>query len=196
MKNKKYIIISVLFLLFIVSCNKDGPEEMLDNFTVAMQEFDLEKVFSYVNPDKVNSENKDNLNIENQIEKSFLSYLKNNAKNITYEIKDVKKDKDIVTAKVYFKYIDGTKIIRKTLNEYFEYINENFSDGNISEEENSKILNDILNKKIKEIEPLYVDAIIDIECIKKDGNWYIDNPSDELFDVMMSNFISVSKKLN
>lgn len=147
MKNKKYIIISVLFLLFIVSCNKDGPEEMLDNFTVAMQEFDLEKVFSYVNPDKVNSENKDNLNIENQIEKSFLSYLKNNAKNITYEIKDVKKDKDIVTAKVYFKYIDGTKIIRKTLNEYFEYINENFSDGNISEEENSKILNDILNKK-------------------------------------------------
>ncbi|WP_287704902.1 DUF4352 domain-containing protein [Dehalobacter sp.] len=53
-----------------------------------------------------------------------------------------------------------------------------------------------MQKHQKTIQESYVEKSINVQLIKVNRHWYISQPSDELLDVFLSNFISVTKELN
>lgn len=190
------IIIAVIFT--ISGCSSSAkPESTVSGYIEAAKTFDLDKMASKVNPS--NTSNKENIsdlikNEENQFVKYFLEYLKSNAAKITYKIKDTKIDNNTAVVTVDFKYVDGGPLMMATIAEVFtQMIPLAFSGVEMTEEQTGQMFVTTMQKQQKTIAETYVEKTIDVKCIKVDNNWYIDEPSDDLSDVILSNFVSVGK---
>ncbi len=66
----------------------------------------------------------------------------------------------------------------------------------IKDEEIEQMLMSAMQKYKATIQESYVEKSVKVQLIKVNRHWYISQPSDELLDVFLSNFISVTKELN
>lgn len=71
-----------------------------------------------------------------------------------------------------------------------------FTNKDMTDEENSEIFISTMEEQSKLVKESFVEKILDVKCIKVDNQWYIDNPSDEILDVVMSNMISVTEDID
>lgn len=200
--NKKISIITIIIgiLIVISGCSaSEKPESIVSEFIGGMKGFDLELMASKINPaDSNGKEDISNLfeDDEDQFQRYFLDYLKSNAKKIDYKIKETKINEDKAVVSVDFKYVDGGQLFKATFAEYIEEVfSVAFSDDEMTDEENSELFLTVMKEQSELIEESFVEKMIDIECIKVDKQWYIDKPSEELLDVVMSNILSVGQEL-
>lgn len=198
MKNKVSILIITMILFVISGCSSPKPETTVSEFIEGMKNFDLELMESKVNPENP-TENDNILNLEDeedQFQVYLLDYLKSNAKEIEYNLKDTQINDDKATVSVDFKYIDGGQLFRAAFAEYIkDAFSLAFSGMEMTDEENSQMFITIMEEQREVIDETFVERTLDIELIKKDDQWFIDKPSDELLDVAMSNIISVFNEM-
>ncbi len=201
MKKKiSIVLLSMLVLVLAVGCSGDKPEATVAEYIEAMKDFDVDGMASKVNPKKRADLNEFNelYNEEDSMEKYFLDYIESNAKKIKYEINDSEIDGDKASVNVDFKYVDGAPLFKAT---FAEYMKEMFAiaftdlEQEITEEEYGRVFVDTMEEQRNIIEETFTEKNLDIELIKIEDQWYIDEVSKELLDVAMTNILSVGEEL-
>lgn len=201
MKKKiSIVLLSMLVLVLAVGCSEDKPEATVAEYIEAMKDFDVDGMASKVNPKKRADLNEFNelYNEEDSMEKYFLDYIESNAKKIKYEINDSEIDGDKASVNVDFKYVDGAPLFKAT---FAEYMKEMFAiaftdlEQEITEEEYGRVFVDTMEEQRNIIEETFTEKNLDIELIKIEDQWYIDEVSKELLDVAMTNILSVGEEL-
>lgn len=200
---KKFTLITIFILLLIsvVACSgQDNPEKVVSEYVDAMKNFDFELMASKINPnDKEAKEEVSSLYEEGQdsMEKYFIEYVEANAKKITYKINQSKIDGDKAVVSVDFKYVDGAPLFKATFREYMkEAFSLAFTEGELTDEEYSEMFIAAMEKENKSIEETFMEKTLDINCIKVDGEWYIDEPDEEILDIAMSNMMSAIDEID
>jgi hypothetical protein len=196
MKKIVSIILILTFVLIPVGCSEQSnPEDTVDNYFKAVQKFDLETMNSLMaEPEEDNFE--EMLDEEGDMASYFMDYIKDNAKEIEYEITNTETEED--TAKVYVKtkFVNGSPLILKTFGELFtNLMAEAFSGNEMSDEEIEKMIVQIMEEKSQEIEIEFVESEVTVDLVKKDGNWYIEEVTDELANVITANFVKALEEI-
>ncbi|MFZ3132032.1 MAG: DUF4352 domain-containing protein [Desulfosporosinus sp.] len=199
-------LMSVLFIIgifLITGCsNFPKPESTVSDFIDAGKKFDLTKMATMVNPSNSSSKEKisDLMNDKknnNQYQKYFLDYFKENAAKITYTVKETKIENDKATVTVDFKYVNGGPLLKATLGDVFsKAISLAFTGVQMNDEEMGQMFVSAMQKQKETVKDSFVEKSIDLKLTKVENKWYIDEPSVELLDVFLSNFNSVAKEFN
>ncbi len=191
-------IISILLVMLLIGCGAKTttPSSSVSGFLDATKSFNFVKMSEYVN---VDSEKRDE--IVDEIEGSFdidemeielFNYFKENAKKIKYSIDNIAEDGNGATVSVMADYVDGSTLMEAVFEEYIGKIFElAFSGDEPSEEEISEILGTIMSEKIEETEVEFITSTFDVELVKVNNKWLIDDVSNDLLNVMMSNFMFI-----
>lgn len=194
---RKYSILAVVFaiLIMIAGCSAPTtPEETTSELIEAMIQFDFDSITSTIDPSNSISQEELNELVFDEgdlIENNFLDYLKNNASNISYEIKSIQTDDKKAVVSVQFTYVDGSEFVQATLAEYLDQVFTLALAGtDITDEMNVEILVTAIQNQRELIEESTIQKTIDIKCVQVDDRWYVEELSNELLDVLMSNFIS------
>lgn len=190
-------------ILLIAGCsNFPKPESTVSDFIDAGKKFDLTKMATMVNPSYSSSKEKiadltnDKKN-NDQYQKYFLDYFKENAAKITYTVKETKIENDKATVTVDFKYVNGGPLLKATLGEAFsKAFSLAFTGVQMNDEEMGQMFVSAMQKQKETIKDSFVEKSIDLKLTKVDNKWYIDEPSEDLLDVFLSNFNSVGKEFN
>lgn len=198
--SSKLIILSVSLLVIItlLSACAPKPESSVESLFSAMKEFNIEKIQDLIDPDTKTDGN--NQTLENYTDeddeylKHLLEYFKEKSSKIEYQVKDSKVDGNNATVDVHVKYVDGGGLISNVFSKFLEEaITMAFTDADMSEERSEEVFFSILNSEIDKSEDRFVDKDLKIDLIKKDNKWYLTELSDEILDVMLTNFNSVFK---
>lgn len=202
--NKKISVISIMvcIILLFVGCSAgDKPEDTVSEFIEAMKDFDLESMASNINPeDRGEMEDIESLREEeDSMEKYFVDYIESNAKKITYEIKESEIDGDKAVVSVDIKHVDGGPLFRATFEDYMKEVFEvafTDLDGEITDEEYNEMFISSMEKQSELIEETFTEKTLEFNCIKIEDEWYIDDPSDEILDVVMANMLSIMEEID
>jgi hypothetical protein len=195
-------VLIIIGLFFIAGCaNSPKPDSTVSDFIKAAKTFDLVKMASKINP--ANSANKEKISDlikddkKDQYQKYFLDYIKLNATKITYKIKDTKIDNQTAYVTVDFKYVNGGPLLKATIADVLpKAMSMAFTGVEMTEQETSQMFVSAMQKQKESVPESFTEKTIDIKCIKVDNQWYIDELSENLLDVIMSNFVSVGKEFN
>lgn len=195
-----FLIITFALCMFSGCGMFQKPETTVSEYIKAATAFDLEKMNSKIAPSNA-TDKKDISDIiendEDEYQKYIIDYFKSNAAKITYKIKNTKIDNDSAVVTVDFKYIDGSPLIKASIAEAFSKIMPlAFSGVEVSDDESSQFFITAMETQRKTIKEKYTSKTIDIKCVKIDKQWYIEKSSDELMDVLTSNFISAGKDID
>lgn len=198
-KKGSIFAIIILIVFAAVGCaDSNSPEKTVIDFIGAMKELDVASMVSKVDPANSNS-NVDFSNLideEDQFQKYFLEYIKSNAKRISYEIEETSIDGDDAVVRVKFKYIDGSGLVRVTFGEFMqEAISLAFSGVEVTDEMYSEIFIAKMQEAKELVDESFVEKTLDINCVKVDNQWMIEDISDELVDVVTSNFVTVMQEI-
>ncbi len=194
--------LSILVVVLLAGCSTAKPESTVSAFIEAGKKFDLVKMAETVNPSKVSDKEKiesltqEGNNPINQYQNYFLEYLRENAAKITYTVNNTIIEGEKATVSVDFKYVNGSPLIKSTIEEIFtKAMSMAFSGEEVSDEEMREMFVSAMKDQQQSIEESFVEKSIDIKLVQVDKKWYIDESSDELLDVFTSNFISVGNEL-
>ncbi len=196
-------IVFVLFCTIILSltgCSSAKPETTVKDFIEDGKTFNIEQMASYINPaNKFDNEEISNLLADDadELQKYILEYLKFNATKITYTINDAKIENDKAIVQVDFKYVDAGLLFKAVIGEYFtQVLPIAFSGVELTDDDANQMIITAIKKQREIIDETFIDKTIDIKCIKIDDKWYIDQPSDEMLDVFMSNLMTLGKEFS
>lgn len=184
-------ILALACCLFVLSaCGSESPDVVVKNYIEASKKYDQVKISECIEPGKSGTENElSELTSDTQ---PLLNVFKQYSEKITYKIKEISESGDTASVAVDFHYIDASKLIQDSISEYIQSaLALSFSGEDISEEEMSQMLIDIIAENQKNLEVNFTDSTVSIPCIKVDGKWYVDNPSEDYANVMSSNMLSV-----
>lgn len=195
MKKLLCAILALALTFSVAGCAGAAPEtkpdEAVKGFFEAAKQFDFAAMNKFVNPDKPIDES--SLNMEDESEKAFVDYFKENAKKITYSIKGSEVSGDTATVTVDCKYIDGATLFQDVMTEYMEKAMEDALNGKeISEEEATSQMMQLLKDKQASAEPTYIETTIPLKCVKINNQWYIEDVGTEIENMITSNFANMS----
>jgi len=190
------LLILTLVLLTIGCSSQANPETAVKNYLEAVKKFDVETMNSLM-AEPEEDYFKEMLEDEGEMATYFMDYIKDNAKKIEYEIINTKTEDNTAKVDVKAKFINGSPLIIETFGEFFENLMaEAFSGNELSEEETEALMIEIMEEKSKEIETEFVETEFTINLVKKDNNWYLEEVSDELTNVVTSNFFKAFDEIN
>lgn len=200
---KLIVLFCIIVVASLVGCSAPKPESTVSEFIEAGKKFDIVKMAQTFNPSNESNKEimedftREDSESENQYQAYFFDYFKENAKKITYQIKNSTIEGDQATVTVDFKYVNGGPLLKATIGEVFtKVIAMAFSGVELSDEEMEQMFISTMKNQQNTVEELFIEKTIDIKLVLIDKQWYIDEPSDELLDVFTSNFVSVSNELD
>ena len=199
-KHTLLIQVTILGLLLSGCGEMTAPDNTVEQFFTAAQELEIGSMAALIDPS--NTDDIDELVslIDGQGEDfpDFLvEYITMNAKKIDYDITNSEVNGDNATVTVICEYVDGGPILLASVQESYNMVYAQIMAGvEITDEEMIELLSTILQEKIETTEETYRKVAIDIDLIKKDGTWYKQEVSDELYDVLVSGLISASNELS
>ena len=196
------VTILVAILVLAVGCSGSKPGDAVAEFSDGMKEFDFEKMNENINPE--DREDLDGMvslegEVEDEMEEVFLEYIKSNASEISYKINSSEVEDDKAVVDVEYTYVDGAPLFRATFEEYMkEVFGLAFTNlgEELTDEEYAEIFKTAMEEQMEIIEEPTVQKNLYVDCIKIDGQWYIDDPSEELLDVLMSNMITTIEEMD
>lgn len=200
--NKKVsiIVFIVIMSLTLSACSSQAkPEDTVAELFKAMKNFDLELMRTKINPNSIDEDDQVfDFNEEDDVFVEYLiEYVKSNADKISYEIKESEINEDKAVVDVDVKYIDGAPLFRATFTQYMQEVFAlAFIQDDLTDEENAEIFINAMEEQKEKAEEAFTEKTLKVECIKIDDQWYIEDASDELLDVAMSNFLSVAERLD
>ena len=190
------LLILTLVLLTIGCSSQANPETAVKNYLEAVKKFDVETMNSLM-AEPEEDYFKEMLEDEGEMATYFMDYIKDNAKKIEYEIINTETEDNTAKVDVKAKFINGSPLIIETFGEFFKNLMaEAFSGNELSEEETEALMIEIMEEKSKEIETEFVENEFTINLVKKDNNWYLEEVSDELTNVVTANFFKAFDEIN
>ncbi|MZP43322.1 DUF4352 domain-containing protein [Heliobacterium gestii] len=190
-------------MFLLVGCsNSPKPETTVTKFIEAGKSFNFEQTAQFIN--SANPNNNDRFLKITKPDKEdmnnfqyFVDYFKDNAAKITYSIKSSTIEDDKATVSVDFKYINGGPLLKATVGEVFtKVLPLAFSGVEMKKEDMGPLFAAALKKQREVIPESFAEKTIDVKLIKLNNQWLINETSDELVDVFMSNFISAGKEID
>lgn len=201
MKKSLIIALAVVLAIGLAGCGTK-PETAIDNFFGAVKNFDSESMTKALAPStsgdtkELGSMDEYLKSTDDPMSAPFVDYLKGNAKKITYEITNTKVNGDAATVTVKCKYVDGTQLFDKIIQDLFaKALSSAFSGKEMTQEEMTKMGADLLKQDIASVKETFVEKTVDIDCVKVDGTWYVKEVNDDLADVVTCNLLTAAKNL-
>lgn len=189
-------LILTLVLLTIGCISQANPETAVKNYLEAVKKFDVETMNSLM-AEPEEDYFKEMLEDEGEMATYFMDYIKDNAKKIEYEIINTETEDNTAKVDVKAKFINGSPLIIETFGELFKNLMaEAFSGNELSEEETEALMIEIMEEKSKEIETEFVENEFTINLVKKDNNWYLEEVSDDLANIITANFVKAFEEIS
>lgn len=195
MRKWRTIAVSMLSLALLAGCSGAKPESTVEEFFTAGQQLDTEAMAAAVLSTNEEVTDPEELLTDDSNE-YLLEYFKTNAEKMTYEVtgSEIDGDKAIVTMNA--KYVDGAPLIKATISSAFmKMLPLAFSGTEMTEEETNQMFADTMKEQSEIVSETFKEATLKIDLVKEDNEWYITEITDEMMDVVMSGFMSLSTEL-
>lgn len=189
---KCLFVLSLIFLAALAGCRFGSkPEDTVVKFLDAAKKFDVGAMRACVKGNNLESESENAFT-----EPSMNAFFKNTLSKMTYEIISSKKDGDTATVTAKIKYFDGTGILQEAMGEYLgEAMSSALSGKELTKQENSEMLGKLLEEKSTSAADVFSEVTVDINCVKENDDWMIQDLPDEMINVITSNFGKVTENL-
>lgn len=212
--NLLMIIVSILMLTSACSVEKKTekniPKKIITENTVAQEsvtefmesakKFEIEKMISKVDPNnrddmgkisKIYEESQKGENIY------LLDYFKENAQMITYDITDTTIEGNNAIVSMDISYVDGTPLFKAVTKDYMKQVlSSKISGKSLNKEETIKMVISSMKKQEEKIEEPIIQKTTDVKCVKIDGEWFIEEINEDLYNMLTSNVISYIEKID
>jgi len=197
MKKVISALVMSLLVLSLFACSSPSPKDTVSGFLDASKKADYKTMVTYVDPantgemqnvETIYSDSVDDIFVE-----FYQEYLKSKLPKMTYEIvsSDIKGDN--ASVEVNAKYIDGGIVLKAAMGDVItKAMGMAFSGQNPTDEEMNKLFLDTINEKANTLADTYKEVTLKIDCVKKDGKWYISEANDNLVDIVSLGFLSAA----
>jgi hypothetical protein len=196
MRKWRTIAVSMLSLALLAGCSGAKPESTVEAFFTAGQQLDAEAMAATIlstNEEEVTETEELLLDDSNEY---LVEYFKTNAEKMTYEVTGSEVDGDKAVVTINAKYIDGAPLIKATISSAFmKMLPLAFSGTEMTEEETNQMFADTMKEQAEIVSETFKEATLKIDLVKQDNEWYITEITDEMMDVVMSGFMSLSTEL-
>jgi hypothetical protein len=196
MRKWRTIAVSMLSLALLAGCSGAKPESTVEEFFTAGQQLDAEAMAATIlstNEEEVTETEELLLDDSN---KYLVEYFKTNAEKMTYEVTGSEVDGDNAVVTMNAKYVDGAPLIKATISSAFmKMLPLAFSGTEMTEEETNQMFADTMKEQSEIVSETFKEATLKIDLVKEDNEWYITEITDEMMDVVMSGFMSLSTEL-
>ncbi|WP_320164944.1 hypothetical protein [uncultured Trichococcus sp.] len=190
------IAVSMLSLALLAGCSGAKPESTVEEFFTAGQQLDAEAMAATIlstNEEEVKETEELLLDDSNEY---LVEYFKTNAEKMTYEVTGSEIDGDKAVVTMNAKYVDGAPLIKATISSAFmKMLPLAFSGTEMTEEETNQMFADTMKEQAEIVSETFKEATLKIDLVKQDNEWYITEITDEMMDVVMSGFMSLSTEL-
>lgn len=197
MKNVKTGILILLCMLVLVGCASNKPQAVVNKLLSSIKDFDAEAISDCLVPDS-SADIYDGL-IDFQSDTGewsadVLSYIKDNAQKITYEIVDSQVSGDNANVEVKINYVNAYPIFKATGEDYAaKKKSETFMIIKMTREEEQQFIASTMKEKINLLGETYDEMNTTVFLEKIDGTWFVKSLSSELVDVLTSGYISTDE---
>lgn len=196
MRKWKTIAVSMLSLALLAGCSGAKPESTVEAFFTAGQQLDAEAMAATIlstNEEEVTETEGLLLDDSNEY---LVEYFKTNAEKMTYEVTGSEVDGDKAVVTINAKYVDGAPLIKATISSAFmKMLPLAFSGTEMTEEETNQMFADTMKEQAEIVSETFKESTLKIDLVKQDNEWYITEITDEMMDVVMSGFMSLSTEL-
>ena len=196
MRKWRTIAVSMLSLALLAGCSGAKPESTVEAFFTAGQQLDAEAMAATIlstNEEEVTETEDLLLDDSNEY---LVEYFKTNAEKMTYEVTGSEVDGDKAVVTINAKYVDGAPLIQATISSAFmKMLPLAFSGVEMTEEETNQMFADTMKEQAEIVSETFKEATLKIDLIKEGNEWYITEITDEMMDVVMSGFMSLSTEL-
>ena len=179
---RKYarLLLALVLAAALTGCGGgNGPAKVVREFSEAVKKMD------YAAMNACLAEEMD-LDQEEELEEeadSLMTYLKEKAAGITYEIGETKTEEDTASVTVSYTYTDASEAMGEVMKEYVsQALVLAFSGG--SEEEMGQIMEDLIEEKIAGAEIGQTTKEVTFQCEKTEDGWKISEMPEEIYDVV------------
>lgn len=191
MKKISYIFLTVVLVLSLASCSAGNkPEKVVESFCGTLKLGEFENLNQYMSEDlQERFDFAEALGAETQ--DPFLAAIKpyfiENAKEITYTINEPVTENNVTTVTVDFHFVDMSEPLGIAISNMFMQA-LTLATEPTDEEITNMFLAAYEQAIAANAEKTFVDKTVTFEVTDVDGEMLITNFSDEIFDVMFSNF--------
>ena len=196
MRKWRSIAISMLSLALLAGCSGAKPESTVEEFFKAGKQLDTEAMAAAVlstNEEEVTGTEE---LLTDESNEYLLEYFKTNAEKMTYEVTGSEIDGDKAVVTMNAKYVDGAPLIKATISSAFmKMLPLAFSGTEMTEEETNQMFADTMKEQAEIVSETFKEETLKIDLVKEDNEWYITEITDEMMDVVMSGFMSLSTEL-
>lgn len=189
---------AALFFGSLTSCtNGVKAEDTVKGYFQAAKNFDGKAMAGFIAPsnatDRKEMEGLGSATAEeNDISQYMLSYLKGNAKKMTYQVKSSQEDANKAKVTVESRYVDGGPFMKEVMGEALgQMITLAFSGKEPTEEEISTMFSSVIKENSGSHPETFKTETLDIELVKVENKWYINQVDNKMQDVITSGFFSV-----
>jgi signal peptidase I len=195
MRKWRTIAVSMLSLALLAGCSGAKPESTVEEFFTAGQQLDAEAMaettLSSVRPLSAKT-------VELPLDESntyLLEYFKKNADKISFEVTNTAVEDDRAMVTVDAKYLDGVPLIKATISSVLLKMSSLEFNGTEATEEVNHIFADTIKEQMEVVPETYIEKTLKINLVREDNKWYIVEITDEMLDVAMSGFMTLSDDL-
>ena len=196
MRKWRTIAVSMLSLALLAGCIGAKPKSTVEEFFTAGQQLNTEAMAAAVlstNEEEVTDPEE---LLTDESNEYLLEYLKTNAEKMTYEVTGSEVDGDKAVVTMNAKYVDGAPLIKATISSAFmKMLPLAFSGKEMTEEETNQMFADTMKEQAEIVSETFKEETLKIDLVKEDNEWYITEITDEMMDVVMSGFMSLSTEL-
>lgn len=205
MKKTIAILLSIALLVLWSGCAKQpDPEDSVTSFFESAKILDLQTMYTLVRPEALEAMGEfEELPTQEEMEaeipessRFIWDYFKASAQKLTYTITGSEVDGDTASVNVDISYVDSVPVLQAAIGEMFmKAFSLAFSGEEMTEEESTKLMEDIFKDKMETMEETMVDASIQVNLTKIDGVWYISTIHDDLFNAISFGLYSAEEML-
>jgi len=195
MKRIRVVVCCIIMMFLLAGC---GEEQKVQNatkeFCEAIKAVDVDALSNYVEGES--STNSVGLSKDDKYSQGFLDFIRDNAKNTTFEIGEINVTGDTATCEVSFEYNDTTEVVNAALKEMFYTAMQNAFSGDKDETDYSMLLIDKLNEAKSTTEISRDSRVLVVNLVKTNGEWKVSIPKgDETYsDIVSCNVSKVLKE--
>jgi len=196
MRKWRTIAVSMLSLALLAGCSGAKPESTVEEFFTAGQQLDTEAMAATILSSNEEEVTETEELITDDSNEYLVEYFKANAEKMTYEVTGSEVDGDKAVVTINAKYVDGAPLIKATISSAFmKMLPLAFSGTEMTEEETNQMFADTMKEQAEIVSETFKESILKIDLVKQDNEWYITEITDEMMDVVMSGFMSLSTEL-
>ncbi len=198
---KRLLSTLLLALLLLTSCGGPGPEKTVEAFFAAAKTLDTQAMASLILPSNTQTiedlkgflkEEEDDI-----FTNSFREYFTQAAAEITHRVVETKVEGDKAKVTVEGTYVDSGTLLSDVFNELFRRAFEiSFGGGEITPESQEIMFKEIIKDLIPQTLESNATKTFTVDLVKYEKQWYFDEISQEMMDVLSAGFVSAANKLD